>query len=175
MIRRPPRSTLFPYTTLFRSSSSLQAQTVHERRRAIAALLRRPLLTPGEKGASDFMLVRRHAAWLREWFMRHCQWTLHVESEMARLRKTPGDLNDSTRPLLDSKEQSFTRRRYVVLCLALAVLEKSERQTVLRRLADAIAGEFAADPQLDRKGVSFDLALREHRRDLVEEIGRAHV
>jgi len=38
---------------------------------------------------------------------------------LARLRKTPGDLNDSTRPLLDTKEQSFTRRRYVVLCLAL--------------------------------------------------------
>jgi len=151
-------------------SSSLQDQTVHERRRAIAALLRRPLLTPGEKGASDFMLVRRHAAWLREWFMRHCQWTLHIESELARLRKTPADPNDSTRPLLDSKEQPFTRRRYVVLCLALAVLEKSERQTVLRRLADAIAGEFASDPQLDRNRVSFDLALREHRRDLVEVI-----
>jgi uncharacterized protein (TIGR02678 family) len=58
----------------------------------------------------------------------------------------------------------------VVLCLALAVLEKSERQTVLRRLADAIAGEFASDPQLDRNRVSFDLALREHRRDLVEVI-----
>ena len=151
-------------------SSSLQAQTVHERRRAIAALLRRPLLTPGEKGASDFMLVRRHAAWLREWFTRHCQWTLHVESELARLRKTPGDFNDSTRPLLDSKEQPFTRRRYVVLCLALAVLEKSERQTVLRRLADDIAGEFASDPQLGHNGVSFDLAVREHRRDLVEVI-----
>ena len=90
-------------------SSSLQAQTVYERRRAIAALLRRPLLTPGEKGAADFILVRRHAAWLREWFMRHCQWTLHVESELARLRKTPGELNDSTRPLLDSKEQPFAR------------------------------------------------------------------
>jgi len=151
-------------------SSSLQAQTAHERRRAIAALLRRPLLTAGEKGASDFMLVRRHATWLREWFMRHCQWTLHVESELARLRKTPGDLNDSTRPLLDTKEQSFTRRRYVVLCLALAVLEKSERQTVLRRLADAIASEFASDPQLGRNRVSFDLGLREHRRDLVEVI-----
>jgi len=50
------------------------------------------------------------------------------------------------------------------------VLEKSERQTVLRRLADAIAGEFASDPQLDRNRVSFDLALREHRRDLVEVI-----
>src|SRR5260370_41541519 len=116
------------------------------------------------------MLVRRHATWLREWFMRHCQWTLQVESELARLRKTLGDLNDATRPLRDTKEQSFTRRRYVVLCLALAVLEKSERQTVLRRLADAIAGEFASDPQLDRNRVSFDLALREHRRDLVEVI-----
>jgi uncharacterized protein (TIGR02678 family) len=151
-------------------SSSLNAQTVHERRRAIAALLRRPLLTPGEKSAADFMLVRRHAVWLREWFTKHCQWTLHVESELARLRKTPGDFNDSTRPLLDSKEQPFTRRRYVVLCLALAVLEKSERQTVLRRLAEDIAGEFASDPQLDHNGVSFDLALREHRRDLVEVI-----
>src|SRR3712207_7495996 len=27
MIRRPPRSTLFPYTTLFRSSSELDTQT----------------------------------------------------------------------------------------------------------------------------------------------------
>src|SRR5258707_8122463 len=129
--------------------SSLQAQTVHERRRAIAALLRRPLLTPGEKGASDFMLVRRHTAWLREGFMRHCQWTLHVESELARLRKTPGDLNDSTRPLLDTKEQSFTRRRYVVLCLALAVLEKSERQTVLRRVGDDLTRAFSSEPQFE--------------------------
>src|ERR1700738_1435138 len=152
------------------TSSSLNAQTVHERRRAIAALLRRPLLTPGEKSGADFMLTRRHAGGLREWFTRHCQWTLHVESELARLRKTPGDFHDSTRPLLDSKEQPFTRRRYVVLCLALAVLEKSERQTVLRRLADDIAGEFASDPQLGHNRVSFDLAVREHRRDLVEVI-----
>src|SRR2546422_4476233 len=28
MIRRPPRSTLFPYTTLFRSESSLRTQPV---------------------------------------------------------------------------------------------------------------------------------------------------
>src|SRR3712207_2925312 len=31
MIRRPPRSTLFPYTTLFRSSSIVSSQTDHER------------------------------------------------------------------------------------------------------------------------------------------------
>src|SRR5258708_18197660 len=29
MIRRPPRSTLFPYTTLFRSRSSLMAVNIH--------------------------------------------------------------------------------------------------------------------------------------------------
>src|SRR5688572_32204952 len=35
MIRRPPRSTLFPYTTLFRSD----ARHVHERRRATCRLV----------------------------------------------------------------------------------------------------------------------------------------
>src|SRR2546426_8998322 len=30
MIRRPPRSTLFPYTTLFRSNEPLQRSFVHE-------------------------------------------------------------------------------------------------------------------------------------------------
>src|SRR2546427_2162867 len=30
MIRRPPRSTLFPYTTLFRSAQEMQQQDNHE-------------------------------------------------------------------------------------------------------------------------------------------------
>src|SRR5258708_20190773 len=30
MIRRPPRSTLFPYTTLFRSLSDLQGNTLYD-------------------------------------------------------------------------------------------------------------------------------------------------
>src|SRR5206468_9580878 len=34
MIRRPPRSTLFPYTTLFRSSSDPSADAVSARRSA---------------------------------------------------------------------------------------------------------------------------------------------
>src|SRR5438874_5159196 len=33
MIRRPPRSTLFPYTTLFRSTSPLCILGVHDRQR----------------------------------------------------------------------------------------------------------------------------------------------
>src|SRR5437588_8427584 len=38
MIRRPPRSTLFPYTTLFRSDLTKQAQAY----RQLSLLLRRP-------------------------------------------------------------------------------------------------------------------------------------
>src|SRR5690349_23951273 len=34
MIRRPPRSTLFPYTTLFRSSKARIAQRAHRRSRS---------------------------------------------------------------------------------------------------------------------------------------------
>src|SRR5476649_502703 len=36
MIRRPPRSTLFPYTTLFRSKSHQYDREVHPRRRRLA-------------------------------------------------------------------------------------------------------------------------------------------
>src|SRR5689334_24572815 len=35
MIRRPPSSTLFPYTTLFRSQHVIQHQTVRDRGRTI--------------------------------------------------------------------------------------------------------------------------------------------
>src|SRR2546426_5852890 len=38
MIRRPPRSTLFPYTTLFRSLLHLVAVRVHRRRRVTPLL-----------------------------------------------------------------------------------------------------------------------------------------
>src|SRR2546422_8164877 len=39
MIRRPPRSTLFPYTTLFRSELGQAATALSERRRAAAERL----------------------------------------------------------------------------------------------------------------------------------------
>src|SRR5256885_8657770 len=56
MIRRPPRSTLFPYTTLFRSRMDARAQlrAAHEMLDAIgmeafAERARRELLATGEK------------------------------------------------------------------------------------------------------------------------------
>src|SRR2546427_6448637 len=53
MIRRPPRSTLFPYTTLFRSGLPRPAKPVTEKNGI--PLLRRsePLLVPGIPSTSD--------------------------------------------------------------------------------------------------------------------------
>src|SRR3712207_7117018 len=48
MIRRPPRSTLFPYTTLFRSLG----QRRHPPLRVDVQILRRSLLTLGERDAN---------------------------------------------------------------------------------------------------------------------------
>jgi uncharacterized protein (TIGR02678 family) len=148
----------------------LSEQLRDERRRAIVALLRRPLLLASGATAEAYALVRKHNIWVRDWFARHAGWALQLQSEVARLRKTPANVSDATRPLLDSKEQRFTRRRYVLLCLTLAVLERSERQTVLRQLAEGIAGEFASNPEIQTCGISFDLTVRDHRRDLVEVI-----
>src|SRR3712207_8058673 len=53
MIRRPPRSTLFPYTTLFRSRSH-----VHTRSRPVSRQVGRPLV----QGAVGFSHVGRGAA-----------------------------------------------------------------------------------------------------------------
>src|SRR2546422_4660963 len=50
MIRRPPRSTLFPYTTLFRSrgAGALDAGSGSQERTARHALDRRPALSAGK-------------------------------------------------------------------------------------------------------------------------------
>src|SRR3712207_9161928 len=48
MIRRPPRSTLFPYTTLFRS-------TEHKQQKAIAAFLAEHQRKPSEKELAAYM------------------------------------------------------------------------------------------------------------------------
>src|SRR3712207_7056832 len=57
MIRRPPRSTLFPYTTLFRSTHAAR-RTPHAARIAVPA---RPLLRP-QVQLLRLQLVRRAGA-----------------------------------------------------------------------------------------------------------------
>src|SRR2546430_12544408 len=49
MIRRPPRSTLFPYTTLFRSPLRPDEEQQHAERDAVDVVLRVPALDPPEQ------------------------------------------------------------------------------------------------------------------------------
>src|SRR2546422_7543389 len=51
MIRRPPRSTLFPYTTLFRSILCANARALRRHALRHARPLRAPGLAPGRGGA----------------------------------------------------------------------------------------------------------------------------
>src|SRR2546430_5633258 len=64
MIRRPPRSTLFPYTTLFRSPETAPpAEFSSARRRAAAHRRRRPLIRPAGNPRTEFSREsRRHDA-----------------------------------------------------------------------------------------------------------------
>src|SRR5256885_8829984 len=47
MIRRPPRSTLFPYTTLFRSDHPAQGAAAEPEARAVAEPVREGAAAPG--------------------------------------------------------------------------------------------------------------------------------
>src|ERR1044072_2119881 len=100
-----------------------------DRRRALRALLRRPLLPASGETAEEYILVRRHSEWLKEWLSTFPAWTLRIGKAVARLTKVPGDMADVTRPGIDRKSGSeFPRRRYALLCLALAALEESGKQ-----------------------------------------------
>src|SRR3712207_8963165 len=52
MIRRPPRSTLFPYTTLFRSSATGESRAAEAAKAAITS----PLLEESIEGATGLLL-----------------------------------------------------------------------------------------------------------------------
>src|SRR5947209_16551312 len=65
MIRRPPRSTLFPYTTLFRSSDASGA--VHVGR-------------PGPPGAAATEIERMFSGWVRRSFGRSEEHTSELQS-----------------------------------------------------------------------------------------------
>ncbi|MGH3328392.1 MAG: TIGR02678 family protein [Streptomycetales bacterium] len=144
----------------------LDAQRDDERRTGVRALLRHPLLTPRGPDPTAFILVRRHSGWLADWFVREAGWSLHCDSGVARLRKVPGRHDDGSRAAASKTRQRFSRRRYVLTCLALAALERAETQVTLGWLVNRILG-FAADHDLTRAGMAFSLRSREERGDLV--------
>lgn len=144
--------------------NALELQEREERRRALRALLTRPLLLPE---MAEFAIVRRHAAWLGEWLGRYPRWAFQVTPELARVRKSAGDPTDGTRPARDPRTNApFSRRRYVLFCLLLAVLERSDRQTTLGRLVERLLAELA-----DAEGLgAFAMDNRDDRRDLVQVV-----
>lgn len=147
-------------------TDAMERNRQEERRRGLRALLARPLLAAEDPA---YLLVRRHAEHLRQWFGRETGWALQIEADHARLLKRVADTGDSSRPARpDSRSGTppFSRRRYCLLCLALAVLERGENQTALGRLGNLIV-KTAADPALEDAGLRFGLENREERRDLV--------
>ena len=101
----------------------------------------------------------------------HAGWRLDISAEYARLRKVPANLTDGTRPAFDPKySQPFTRRRYVVLCLVLASLERADRQTTLGKLAESVLGLAGADTCLAGAGHVPQFRTAEERRDLIHVV-----
>ncbi len=142
-----------------------------ERRTALRALLQQPLLTPEGPTAGAFTLVRRHRAWLADWFAHYADWSLVVSAEAIRLRKQPADASDPTRGAVEpASEEPFNRARYVLFCLALAVLERGGRQITLGRIAEHVTIALAADPAFAAKGFLWSLDQAGGRRDFVHTL-----
>ena len=129
-----------------------------EFRSAVRALLMTPLISPDHE---DFPAIRRQADALRDFFAREAGWPLQIEHDGARLYKRPADLASTMRGL-----PQYDRRRYVLLCLACAVLERAEPQITLRLLGERLL-HFAAEPSLAAAGFGFTLGAAHERRELV--------
>lgn len=129
-----------------------------EWRQAVRALLMAPLMSAAHPALP---LVRRHADALRDWFQREAGWPLTVERDGARLYKHPADLGNATRGL-----PRYDRQRYVLLCLACAVLERADAQISLRSLGERLLAH-AAEPALAARGFAFTLQAQSERRALV--------
>jgi len=154
-------------------SSALDDRDAEGRTRVLRALLMRPVLRAQTDG--DLVrLARRHADDLREWFERETGWRLVVEAQTVRLQLSYVPHGPAATAVAErhparprTADPAFTRRRYVLLCLILAVLERSDPQVALGRLADEVV-LAARQPGLE--DVEFTLANREQRADLVAAI-----
>jgi uncharacterized protein (TIGR02678 family) len=146
--------------------TALQETRERDLRQATRALLRRPLLRNTAQPEAH-RLARRHASDLRTWFDQNTGWRLHIDTEVARLFKRSEPDPAGTHPARDPRSHvAFGRRRYVLLCLALSVLERAEAQITLGRLAEGTI-VAAGDSRLAAAGITFELNGREERADLV--------
>ncbi|GLZ79442.1 hypothetical protein Afil01_42490 [Actinorhabdospora filicis] len=140
---------------------ALEARTADERGKVVRTLLRTPLLTPKDE---IFTLARRHGDVIAQWFARETGWIVFHSAGAVRLRKH-GILSEDGSRGAQEGAAPFGRRRYVLVCLALAVLERADKQVTLGRLAERIV-HYATDPVLTAAGIEFTLRDRSQRGDL---------
>lgn len=156
-----------------RIATVLEDRDREDRVRAARALLTSPLLH-AETDPEPFRLVRAHSDHLRRWFEQNTGWRLVVDSQVVRLLKAPIPQGATSRSIAGSHpararrgDPPFTRRRYVLLCLALAALERSDPQVSLGRLAENVV---LLARQTPLEGVEFSLSSRPERSDLAAAI-----
>src|SRR2546429_6668482 len=93
MIRRPPRSTLFPYTTLFRS----REQRLRDRRSgADHKICHAPPLTPGETQIQKFATCRMRS----EEHTSELQSRLHLVCRLLLEKKKNPTIKTTTLPTM---------------------------------------------------------------------------
>src|ERR1700723_436582 len=143
----------------------IPAEEQAQRQAALRALLAKPLLVAADD-AEALMLVRRHQQALSAWLRRETGWRLAADAETARLFKTAPLAYDATHPARGYNKEPFSRRRDVVLCLALSALARADAQTTLGSLADDML-TAAAEPGLAAAGFTLTLDSRNDRADLV--------
>lgn len=147
-------------------AAHLEVTAAAERRRAVRLLLRHPLITPESPDPDGFALVRKHADRLISFFATQLGYRLFVEPDLARLHKASPFGFGSVRPLLTRSGQPFDPRRYSLLCLALAVLERVESQVSLSQLANGVQLLTASDDGL----TVFDPDRYPERRGFVHAV-----
>jgi len=154
-------------------AGALASRDAEGRTRVMRALLQRPVLH-ARADTELFRLARRHADRLREWLARETGWRLVVDAQTVRLVTSYVPCGPTATAVAEHHpararkgDPPFTRRRYVLLCLALAVLERSDPQISLGRLAEEVV-LAARQPGLEE--VEFTLSGREERSDLVAAI-----
>src|SRR5258708_13679164 len=96
MIRRPPRSTLFPYTTLFRSDHDRRRQRIAKMARdgefAIIAVPREPAGLQGARNDREFTVTRH----LRDRSEEHTSELQSPDHLVCRLLLEKKNSNDSS-------------------------------------------------------------------------------
>src|SRR2546421_2217311 len=120
MIRRPPRSTLFPYTTLFRSFAAAEP---------VQALIRTDRLQRRWRRAAgaDWAMLPHAAGFLDAWLSPGIAQTLFADRKSTRLNSSHDQISYAVFCLKKKKKKPHRRR----LCPPSVPLPSARSQTLL--------------------------------------------